>query len=174
MNEIDTMRIALKKFFAEKGLSQTKIAEMVGTSQQTVCGLLSNRNFGKRTAQKWCEVFGFNPAWLITGEGEMFYADKERKATTHQHTEMLQANTASTTSKMIVELGANAVATQILELVQTGELYTRTQVLKLEDKISQQEKTINELNREIGSLRAQLHQCNVPAIKKETTSNKPE
>ncbi len=173
MNELDTMRIALKKFFAEKGLSQTKIAEMVGTSQQTVCGLLSNRNFGKRTAQKWCEVFGFNPAWLITGEGEMFYADKERKVAAQPVDQQQQPTIATATSKMIVELGANAVATQILELVQNGELYTRTQVLKLEDKINQQEKTINELNREIGSLRAQLHQCSVPTVKKETT-NKPE
>lgn len=158
MNELDTMRIALKKFFADKGLSQTKIAELVGVSQQTVSGLLSNRNFGKRTAQRWCEVFGLNPAWLITGEGEMFLADKERKA----NGEPVTPPAASPiTSKTIVELGVNAVATQILELVQNGELYTKTQVAKLEDKIAQQEKTINELNREIGSLRAQLHQCNI-------------
>lgn len=163
MNELDTMRIALKKFFADKGLSQTKIAELVGTSQQTVSGLLSNRNFGKRTAQKWCEVFGLNPAWLITGEGEMLMADKERKA---QGEPLEQQPHAPITSKTIVELGVNAVATQILELVQNGELYTKTQVAKLEDKIAQQEKTINELNREIGSLRAQLHQCNV-------TTNEP-
>lgn len=165
MNELDTMRIALKKFFADKGLSQTKIAEMVGTSQQTVSGLLSNRNFGKRTAQKWCEVFGLNPAYLITGEGEMLMADKERKTVCHQPNANDQSQQQPITSKMIVELGANAVATQILELVQNGELYTKTQVKKLEDKISQQEKTINELNREIGSLRAQLHQCSVPTNK---------
>ena len=158
MNELDTMRVALKKFFADKGLSQTKIAELVGVSQQTVSGLLSNRNFGKRTAQRWCDEFGLNPAWLITGEGEMFLADKERKA----NGEPVATPAASPiTSKTIVELGVNAVATQILELVQNGELYTKTQVAKLEDKIAQQEKTINELNREIGSLRAQLHQCNI-------------
>ncbi|MCM1022402.1 MAG: helix-turn-helix domain-containing protein [Muribaculaceae bacterium] len=162
MNELDNMRIALKKFFADKGLSQTKIAEMVGTSQQTISGLLSNRNFGKRTAQKWSETFGLNPAWLITGEGEMLLADKQRKAT-EQPSEPAQQQ--GSTSKMIVELGVSAVATQILELVQNGELYTKTQVLKLEEKISRQEKTINELNREIGSLRAQLNQCNVPAQK---------
>lgn len=169
MNELDTMRIALKKFFADKGMPQTKIAELVGTSQQTVSGLLTNRNFGKRTAQKWCEVFGLNPAWLITGEGEMFMADKERKATEAHKQPMKTTSHTPITSKTIVELGANAVATQILELVQNGELYTKTQVAKLEDKIAQQEKTINELNREIGSLRAQLHQCNVPA--KETKNN---
>lgn len=162
MNELDAMRIALRNFFAAKNLSQTKIAEMVGVSQQTVCGLLSNRNFGKRTAQKWCEVFGFNPAWLITGQGEMFMADRERKANCEKTT----ANASPITSKTIVELGANAVATQILELVQNGELYTKTQVEKLEEKISQQEKTINELNREIGSLRAQLHQCDITTKEK--------
>ena len=163
MSELDKMRIALKKFFADKGMSQTKIAELVGTSQQTVSGLLSNRNFGKRTAQKWCEVFGFNPAWLITGEGEMLMADKERKAAEANEQPAEATAHAPITSKTVVELGVNAVATQILELVQNGELYTKTQVAKLEDKIAQQEKTINELNREIGSLRAQLHQCNVPA-----------
>ena len=153
MNELDAMRNALKKFFADKGLSQTKIAEMVGTSQQTVSGLLSNRNFGKRTAQRWCEVFGLNPAWLITGEGEMLLADKERKAAT-------SAEQQPITSKMIVDLGANAVATQILELVQNGQLYTKNHVQKLEEKINSQQETINDLNREIGALRAQLHQCN--------------
>lgn len=153
MYELNTMRNALKKFFADKGLSQTKIAEMVGTSQQTVSGLLSNRNFGKRTAQRWCEVFGLNPAWLITGEGEMLLADKERKAAT-------PAEQQPITSKMIVDLGANAVATQILELVQNGQLYTKNHVQKLEEKINSQQETINDLNREIGALRAQLHQCN--------------
>lgn len=161
--EISTMRTALKKFFADNGLSQTKVAEMLGTSQQTVSELLSNRNFGKRTAQKWCEVFGFNPAWLITGQGEMFMVDKERKA---HSAKVTTSNTSPITSKTIVELGANAVATQILELVQNGELYTKTQVEKLEEKISQQEKTINELNREIGSLRAQLHQCDITTKEK--------
>lgn len=163
MFELNTMRVALKKFFADKGMSQTKIAELVGTSQQTVSELLNTRNFGKRTAQKWSEVFGLNPAWLLTGEGEMLMADKERKATEASEQPAETVAHAPITSKMIVELGANAVATQILELVQNGELYTKTQVAKLEDKIAQQEKTINELNREIGSLRAQLHQCNVPA-----------
>lgn len=163
MNELDKMRIALKKFFADKNLSQTKIAEIVGTSQQTISGLLSNRNFGKRTAQKWSEAFGLNPAWLITGEGEMLLADKERKATATEIEPVTQLPHTPITSKTIVELGVNAVATQILELVQNGELYTKKQVAKLEDKISQQEKIINELNREIGSLRAQLNQCNVTA-----------
>ena len=104
MNELDKMRIALKKFFAEKGLSQTKIAEMVGTSQQTISGLLSNRNFGKRTAQKWSDAFGLNPAWLITGEGAMLLADKER--TTQQQPAELDepAQQHEITSKKIVEL----------------------------------------------------------------------
>lgn len=157
MNELDKMRIALKKFFAEKGLSQTKIAEMVGTSQQTISGLLSNRNFGKRTAQKWSEAFGLNPAWLITGEGAMLLADKER-TTQQQPTEQDEpAQQHEITSKKIVELSVNAVATQILEMVQNGELFTKSHVERLEAKISEQEKTINELNREIGSLRAQLN-----------------
>ncbi len=164
MNELDAMRNALKKFFSDKGLSQTKIAEMVGTSQQTVCGLLSNRNFGKRTAQRWCDAFGFNPAWLITGEGEMMLADKERKAAT-------QAEQQLTTSKMIVDLGANAVATQILELVQNGQLYTKNHVQKLEEKINSQQETINDLNREIGALRAQLHQCNATPNVEPTPKN---
>lgn len=161
MFELNTMRTALKKFFAGKGMSQTKIAELVGTSQQTVSELLNSRNFGKRTAQKWSEVFGLNPAWLLTGEGQMLLADKEQPTMQAQPQSAELQPHSPITSKTIVELGVNAVATQILELVQNGELYTKTQVEKLEEKITQQEKTINELNREIGSLRAQLHQCNI-------------
>lgn len=172
MAELDNMRIALKKFLQENGLSQTKVAEMVGTSQQTVSELLARRNFGKRSAQRWCEVFGLNPAWLITGEGEMLMADKERKAAEREAQAANATTPQANTSKMIVELGVNAVATQILEMVQQGELYTKTQVVKLEAKITEQERLINELNREIGSLRAQLHQCNVPTTKE--THNKTE
>lgn len=167
MNELDIMRIALKNFFADKGLSQTKIAELVGTSQQTVSGLLSNRNFGKRTAQKWCEVFGLNPAWLITGEGEMFMADKERKAAIRAK----QPEQTFVTSKTVVDLGVNAVATKILEYVQNGQLYTKNHVQKLEETINSQQETINSLNREIGALRAQLHQCNATSNIEETLNH---
>lgn len=86
----------------------------------------------------------------------MLLADKER--TTQQQPAELDepAQQHEITSKKIVELSVNAVATQILEMVQNGELFTKSHVERLEAKISEQEKTINELNREIGSLRAQL------------------
>lgn len=61
----------LKDFFEGQNLTQKDIADKLGVSQAAVSSLLNGKPFGKKLAQKWSAVFGFNPSWLITGEGNM-------------------------------------------------------------------------------------------------------
>lgn len=62
----------LKAYFLKENLSQEEIARTLNVSQQYISSLLNGKPFGKNTARKWSEAFGFNPAWLVTGEGSMF------------------------------------------------------------------------------------------------------
>lgn len=62
----------LSKFFADRGLTQKRIADKLGVSEPCVNALIcGRREFGKRTAWEWQKQFGLSAAWLMTGEGEM-------------------------------------------------------------------------------------------------------
>lgn len=70
---MDNIGECLKEFFKEKGLTQMKVAEMTGAQQSYVAALLNGgKQFGKKQAQKWGDIFGLSPNWLLTGTGEMF------------------------------------------------------------------------------------------------------
>lgn len=63
---------ALTEFFKAQGITQDAIAERLGVSQQYVSKLLSGKAaFGKKQAQRFGELFGIQPSWLLTGEGAM-------------------------------------------------------------------------------------------------------
>ena len=65
-------REVLKSYFKKEGLSQKKLAEILGISQPAVGALLNGKTpFGKKTAAIWSERFGLNASWLLIGEGEM-------------------------------------------------------------------------------------------------------
>lgn len=66
---------ALTEFFKAQGITQDAIAERLGVSQQYVSKLLSGKTaFGKKQAQRFGELFGIQPTWLLTGEGAMLAA----------------------------------------------------------------------------------------------------
>lgn len=139
MNQGDRVNLELKKFFKQKGLSQQKIAEILGTSQQYVQKLLKNGTFSKGAAQKFADNFGLSAAWLITGEGAM-----------------LQDSSQEITTFNVVGSLSDTVAAEILKLVSSGTLYPASVVEEKNQIIREQGETIQQLNREIGSLRAQL------------------
>ena len=62
----------IKDYFAELGMSQSEVAEVLGVQQTAVSNQLNGRPFGKRSALKWSNAFGFRLNWLLTGEGMMF------------------------------------------------------------------------------------------------------
>ena len=62
----------LKTFFAERGLTQNQIAKDLGCAQTYVSAMLNgNVGISKRNAQKFKELYGLNPSWLLTGCGDM-------------------------------------------------------------------------------------------------------
>lgn len=62
----------LANFFKDKGLSQTDVAKMLGTTPQYISALFSGRkNVGKKQAVKFEELFGLSASWLLTGKGNM-------------------------------------------------------------------------------------------------------
>ena len=64
----------LSSFFKAQGITQEVIASQLGVSQQYVSGLLSGKKpFGKKQAQRFAELWGISPSWLLTGEGEMLH-----------------------------------------------------------------------------------------------------
>lgn len=63
---------SLKSFFKEKGLTQEKVAELLGVSQAYVNSLFTgSKQFGKKQARRFEELFGISETWLLTGKGEM-------------------------------------------------------------------------------------------------------
>lgn len=70
---MDNIGEKLKDFFKDKGLTQMQIAEITGANQSYIAALLNgNKQFGKKQAQKWGELFDLSPNWLLTGLGDMF------------------------------------------------------------------------------------------------------
>lgn len=62
----------LTNFFKNKGLSQTDVANMLGTSPQYICAIFSGRkSIGKKQAVRLEELFGLSASWLLTGKGNM-------------------------------------------------------------------------------------------------------
>lgn len=64
--------VFLKAYFKKIKLTQREIAQKLGVTQQSVNAYLNTKPFGKRSARKWSEVFGFNFDWLMVGAGSMF------------------------------------------------------------------------------------------------------
>ncbi len=88
----------IKEHFSEIGMSQTEAAERLGVQQAAVSNQLNGRPFGKNSAAKWNEAFGFRTNWLLTGEGAMFdptdkgYDEKIKKNFQTHHPELNKEN----------------------------------------------------------------------------------
>lgn len=57
----------LRNFMRNKGYTQESLAKQLGVSQARIQQLLSGKKpFGKKTANRWHDLLGFNVAWLLT------------------------------------------------------------------------------------------------------------
>lgn len=139
----DTARKKLKDFFKEKKITQVQIAELTDSTQQTVQKLLNHRSFGKKTAAKWAECFGLNPAWLMTGIGSMMLKDEQD-----------EMNTA----KKVVNEGADAFYKTLMDMISRREIYPASIVKEKDAELQRKDATIDELNREIGALKQKIAQ----------------
>lgn len=69
----------LKEYFNTQNITQQQVADKLGIKQAGVSKLLNGKPFGKKTAKKWEEIFGINPNWLLTGDGNMLIIDSHNK-----------------------------------------------------------------------------------------------
>lgn len=75
MNKDDFTK-SLKSHLNQLGYNQDQLSKMLDVSQPYLSALLSGKKaFGKGTAEKWQQMFGFSAGWLLTGEGEMLIGD---------------------------------------------------------------------------------------------------
>lgn len=75
MNKDDFTK-SLKSHLNQLGYNQDQLSKMLDVSQPYLSALLSGKKaFGKGTAEKWQQMFGFSAGWLLTGEGEMLVKD---------------------------------------------------------------------------------------------------
>lgn len=77
----------IKEYFAEIGMSQIEAANLLGVQQAAVSNQLNGRTFGKNSAAKWNNVFGFRVNWLLTGEGPMFDTKEQNHKNEYSYTE---------------------------------------------------------------------------------------
>lgn len=62
----------LTAFFKENGITQEDIAAQIGVSQSYVSALLTGKKaFGKKQAQRFSDIWGLSPSWLLTEQGPM-------------------------------------------------------------------------------------------------------
>ena len=62
----------IANFFKSKGLTQTDVARLLGTTPQYISAILCGRkSIGKKQAVKFEELFGLSASWLLTGKGDM-------------------------------------------------------------------------------------------------------
>ena len=71
LNAIEIGR-KIKEYFSEIGMSQLEVAKTLDVQSAAVSNQLNGRPFGKNSAAKWSNAFGFRANWLLTGEGPMF------------------------------------------------------------------------------------------------------
>ena len=67
---IPAVESAIRLYMRSSGKSETVLAEELGVTQGAVNQILRN-GFGKATARKWADTFGFNVEFLTTGEGQL-------------------------------------------------------------------------------------------------------
>lgn len=72
MGNTKEMARAVKAWLDANGYTLARVAELFNSSPQAVSNSLSgDRYLGRNLAKKWSEAFGFNPTYLMTGEGTL-------------------------------------------------------------------------------------------------------
>ena len=74
-NYLPVVEDAVRLYMRSNGLREADLAEKLGITQSGVNFTLKN-GFGVRTAKSWGDAFGFDPKFLLTGEGQLMVSDE--------------------------------------------------------------------------------------------------
>ena len=62
----------MREYFKNQGITQKQIAKDINVSANCINMLfVGKRKFGKETAMRFHDVYGFSILWLMTGKGDM-------------------------------------------------------------------------------------------------------
>lgn len=134
-NSILNVPNQLKQYFKTQNLSQSEIAEKLGTTQQVVSMYISGKRcFGKNAATKWYDAFGFRIGWLISGEEPMFEGDTIKNVNNNSVVGNIIINSPNTTVNKNPE--DIRIYKELYEKEHQDNLNLRMKILKLMDKLS--------------------------------------
>lgn len=144
----------MKRFFAEKKITQKSMAEKLGVSQQVVGALLNGRPFGKKTAKEWEDAFGISAAWLLTGTGVMVVS--ERADLQHEELRKLELKSEPEDERIVL---LNRILASKDELLQANEelLQAKEELLQSKEALlKEREVRLKEKDEMIGILREKI------------------
>jgi transcriptional regulator with XRE-family HTH domain len=73
MDTTKEIATAVKKYLGGQCMTLKDAGDILGLGRSAVSNQLQGeRPFGKATARRWAAAFGFDPHYLITGEGTLF------------------------------------------------------------------------------------------------------
>ncbi len=78
--------LEMRNYFDNQGITQKTIAEKLQVSPAYVNKLfLGKKEFGKKTAERFRDLFGLSQSWLLTGEGPMLTSSSDTSIVNGDH-----------------------------------------------------------------------------------------
>ena len=77
MDTTKEIATAVKKYLGGQCMTLKDAGDILGLGRSAVSNQLQGgRPFGKATARRWADAFGFDPHYLVTGEGSLFAGEQ--------------------------------------------------------------------------------------------------
>lgn len=77
MDTTKEIATAVKRYLGGQCMTLKDAGDILGLGRSAVSNQLQGgRPFGKATARRWANAFGFDPHYLITGEGSLFAGEQ--------------------------------------------------------------------------------------------------
>lgn len=102
----------LRKFFESKGITQKSIADELNVAPAYINKPLTGKKaFGKKTAQRFQDLYGLSSSWLLTGEGSMLTEPATAPAASSS-TDLSSTDLSSALNKAMDEIAAQRRLTE--------------------------------------------------------------
>lgn len=91
--------LEMRNYFDNQGITQKTIAEKLQVSPAYVNKLfLGKKEFGKKTAERFRDLFGLSQSWLLTGEGPMLASSSDTSIVNGDHSSQAVGDGATATN----------------------------------------------------------------------------
>lgn len=121
--------LEMRNYFDNQGITQKTIAEKLQVSPAYVNKLfLGKKEFGKKTAERFRDLFGLSQSWLLTGEGPMLTSSSDTSIVNGDHSSQAVGDGAMATNNEGVKECLEIIRQQqdsITNLVETVNRLTK-------------------------------------------------